>query len=109
MIEVYKILTEKYDNTASHLVNIRESSITRGSKDKKIFQLRARTNVRKNFFSLRIANLWNELSLSVIDSPNLNTFKNRLDKFWSNRDFRYNYEAAVSEVTADCIIQDLDT
>ena len=36
---------------------------------------------RYNFFSNRVVNNWNSLPESVVDAPNTNAFKNRLDKF----------------------------
>ena len=32
---------------------------------------------------------------SVVNAPNVNTFKNRLDRHWRGEDFLYNYEAPV--------------
>ena len=39
--------------------------------------------------------VWNELPDSVVNAPNVNTFKNRLDRHWRGEDFLYNYEAPV--------------
>ena len=39
---------------------------------------------RKNSFGVRIVNIWNNLPENVVNSPNVNTFKNRLDKHWEN-------------------------
>ena len=45
---------------------------------------RSRLSVRQNFFSQRVVNAWNGLPQNVIDAPSINSFKNRLDKFWKN-------------------------
>ena len=37
----------------------------------------------------------NELPDSVVNAPNVNTFKNKLDRHWRGEDFLYNYEAPV--------------
>jgi len=37
----------------------------------------------------------NSLSDYVVASPTINTFKARLDKFWENRDVRYNWKADI--------------
>ena len=50
---------------------------------------------RKNFFTLRAVRVWNELPEDVVQAPSVNPFKNRLDKFWSNKDFLYNYKASI--------------
>ena len=44
---------------------------------------------------MRIINIWNELPENVVMSPNVNTFKNRLDKHWSTEHFLYDYTAAI--------------
>ena len=54
-------------------------------------------NIRHNFFSLRVCKIWKSLPITVYDTINLNTFKNRLDKYWKNRAFRYHYESDHSE------------
>ena len=41
-----------------------------------------RIEVRHECFSLRVVDLWNSLPESVVSAPSLNSFKNRLDKFW---------------------------
>jgi ribonuclease P/MRP protein subunit RPP40 len=37
--------------------------------------------LRKQFFSQRVINIWNGLSQHVVDADSVNSFKNRLDKF----------------------------
>ncbi len=32
----------------------------------------------------------------IIQSPNINIFKNRLDKHWSNQEIVFNYRATIS-------------
>jgi len=36
---------------------------------------------------------WNSLSDHVVSAETVNTFKNRLDRFWSNQDVHYDYTA----------------
>ena len=50
---------------------------------------------RKNFFTLRAVKIWNELPEDVVQAPSVNTFKNRLDTFWSKRKLLYNYRAGL--------------
>jgi len=42
---------------------------------------RSRLDIRKNFFSQRVVNVWNSLPQVVVDADSVNSFKNRLDKF----------------------------
>ena len=40
-------------------------------------------------------NVWNSLSSVVVSADSVNCFKNRLDKFWSNQDIIYDYQAEI--------------
>ncbi len=89
MIEVYKLLTGKYDNELPPLLELQgEGSITRGHKLKLKKQM-ARTNIRSQFFTLRVVNHWNSLPDWVVDSPSLISFEKNLDKCWMNAEFEY--------------------
>ena len=48
----------------------------------KIVKNSFRLNVRKNFFSNRVVNAWNELPQYVVDAETVNSFKTRLDKLY---------------------------
>ena len=54
-----------------------------------------RSIVRKNSFGVRIVNIWNNLPENVVNSSNVNTFKNRLDKHWENQEILFNYRAEL--------------
>ena len=53
---------------------------TRGH-DCRVEKGRFTLDIRKHFFTQRVVNAWNELPQSVVDSTNVNEFKNKLDKF----------------------------
>jgi len=81
MIEMYKILTGKYDVDVTPKVIRVYSSTTRGN----VFKLdksRAKNDLRKYYFTNRVVNAWNSLPDHVVLSETTNTFKSRLDKFW---------------------------
>jgi len=62
----------------ARLCSVVPSDRTRGSRHKlkpRKFQL----NMRKNFFTLRMAEPWNRLPREVVDSPSLKIFTTRLD------------------------------
>jgi len=46
----------------------------------------------------RIVNVWNSLPDIVVMSESVNQFKNQLDKFWSNQELIYNYNAELTGV-----------
>jgi len=41
-------------------------------------------DLRQNFFSERIVNVWNSLADELVCSSSLNVFKNGLHKLWKN-------------------------
>ena len=60
MIEVYKIVTIKYETTVSPVLEYHTNTITRGNK----YKLRNQSfhyDVRKYSFTPRIVNTWNSL------------------------------------------------
>ena len=82
MIEVYKILHNKYDSNAVGL-NLNLSNIVHTRSKYKLVKYRPKYDLRKFFFSERVVELWNSLPLSVVQAETVNTFKNRLDKYSS--------------------------
>ena len=83
MIETYKYL-HGINKVSTHFLPLSEDRRTRGHS-LKVKKDRNNTNRRSMFYSQRIVDEWNSLSEEVVMSPTLNFFKNRLDKFWSNR------------------------
>ena len=83
MIETYKLLTGKYDPHGSIALprNVTGEYFTRGNSNKLLLK-RCRYELRTNFFSNRIVNMWNSLPDYVVMSDTINTFKNRFDSHW---------------------------
>ena len=84
LTETYKILTgkERFDSQlffqmAAEVYNLRGHSM-------KVYVPRCAKTVRKTFFSVRVRNSRNSLPQHVIEAQSTNSFKNRLDKFWSD-------------------------
>ena len=59
---------------------------------KKLFKKRANKDVRKNFFTIRIHDMWNDLPQKVIDSPSIKCFEARLDKYWDKQDIKLDFK-----------------
>ena len=93
MIETYKMLNDKYDpDLPGFLQKARQNAGTRGHSLKIRHQF-SKKNVRKYYFALRICNLWNDLPQEVVTSPNVRVFERRLDRYWANQEFKYDFEA----------------
>jgi len=58
-------------------------------------KIRARYDLRKYFFTNRVANNWNSLPSHVVHADTLNSFKSRLDNFWKSQDVIYDYHAEI--------------
>ena len=94
MIEVYKILSGKYDaQIVPNLAKI-ETVATRGNS----FEFkteRFKYDLRKFSFTSRIVNLWNSLTDSIVCADSTNSFKNGLDSHW-NEQMYFNSEAVMT-------------
>jgi len=88
ILEMYKLLTGKYDQQVALTLpkNVTGEYFTRGNCNTSLVK-RCRYELRKNFFSNRILNMWNSLPDYVVMSDTINIFKNRLDAHWKHRDF----------------------
>ena len=82
MIQVYKYLHKEY-NVVNDILVRDTSKRTRGNSLKLVKQ-RFSKEIRKNYFLLRVTNTWNILPNDVVVAKNLNIFKSRLDRMWSN-------------------------
>ena len=92
LIEVYKILTEKYDaEVCEGFIQLRNDDRTRGHTHK-IFKNRPRLDVRKFSFPHRIVDVWNDLPEHVIQAKKIEIFEGRLDKFLCKQPMLYNYK-----------------
>lgn len=90
MIETFKELnSDNKDINPAFTIN---TNVSRGH-NLKILKQRCNKDVRKHFFTYRVANLWNELPSKVVESKNLIAFERHLDAHWKNADFKYDYSA----------------
>ena len=65
------------------------SERTRGNSLKLVKQ-RFKKEIRTNYFSLRVTNIWNSLPNDTVMAKNLSIFKCRLDVMWS--DLHYDFD-----------------
>ncbi len=97
MIEVYKMLSGKYDPNVKIQIPIVTQSITRGNT-LKLSNVRSHYDLRKYNFSSRIVNIWNSLPTELVTVISINSFKNGLDKFWKGQDVVFDWEAELTGV-----------
>ena len=91
LIEVYKILTDKYDReVSSNFFELRYEGTTRGHS-LKIYKERSRLNIRKYSFKNRIVDIWNTLPQKIVECPTVMSFERNLDKYWNNQDKKFIY------------------
>jgi len=94
MIEMFKILSGKYDIAVAPRINREYNSITRGN-DLRLQKLRTKYDLRKYFFTNRALDVWNSLPNHVVLSDTVNTFKSKLDKFWQQQPIIYDFKAEI--------------
>ena len=99
LLETYRIMNSIHDlDNSCHCSRCPDKVMlqqtlnrsTRGHSMK--LQIQEATGCRKNFFSTRVAPLWNKLSEKNVSSPTINSFKHNLSKDLSNKfDFKFTY------------------
>jgi len=89
MIEVYKILTCtcRYCKNVNLHLELHQDNITSGHSLS--WSTRDIIMIRESFHFQSELYIWNSLSASVNSANNVNTFKNRLDRFWTNQELMY--------------------
>ena len=85
LIETYKLTHDLYD-IPKPMFCLSRNTRTRGHRYKLVVQ-RSVNSARYNFFGNRIVNMWNSLPADVVDSPTVNTFKNRLDNHFKRTNY----------------------
>ena len=87
MIQCYKILTGINRINPDKLFQHATLDATRGHH-MKLFKPRAKSEVRRGAFSVRVVDDWSSLPSHVVSAETVNQFKNRLDKIWKNDQYR---------------------
>jgi hypothetical protein len=95
MIEMFKILTCKYDEKVCGFIqlNTNQQHDTRGHKYK-IEKRFSRLNIKKFAFVNRCVEMWNSLPAQVVESATVKAFEARLDRLWKDADFKFDCSAS---------------
>jgi hypothetical protein len=94
MIELYKILTGKYDKQVTDFIKL-STNETRGHQYK-IAKIQIKKDIRKYSFVHRSVNMWNSLPQEVVDAPSVAAFERRLDKLWRAETAKFDYTETIS-------------
>ena len=98
MVQTYKIVRDIDIVDKDKLFTIVTETRTRGHKYK-LFKRRSRLNIRKNVFSNRVVDTWNNLPSSVVEAPSVNSFKSRLNRHWTNHPSKFNPPRYIPHAT----------
>ena len=92
LIETYKIVSGLSDPETSPDLHLLGETNTRGNGRKlEVRRADGKHMLRHNFFTIRVAKVWNELPREVVWARSLDDFKNKLDRFTSDHPLRWNY------------------
>ena len=61
-------------------------------------------DLRKFSFTNRVIPIWNSLPNQVVCAETVNSFKNRLDKFWSDQEELYDYKSDLHGIVNRSIL-----
>ena len=90
LIETFKLLQGETNLNLKDFFQLRPNSSTTRNPEFKIFKEYAKTRTRCNFFSNRIINIWNSLSMETKLSKDILTFKKNID--WELKDIMYDFD-----------------
>jgi hypothetical protein len=96
MIELYNILTGKYDEDLSNLLRTREMNQQQEAINTIcINHTQDWTLENTHAFTQRTVEIWNNLPSKVVTARTIMPFESRLDKFWENQPRKYNYSREI--------------
>ena len=85
-IEVFKMLNGITDVQKDQLFEMMDGvQLTRGNICLNLFKHHTRLEIRRNFFTERVINDWNQLPLEVKTAGDTQTFKIYYDKFYESK------------------------
>ena len=79
LIEVFKIV-KGFDKIDYSFFFKKSNTSLRGHSEK-LYKEACKLNIRKNYFSQRVVDIWNKLPQNIIDCTSVNNFKNKIDYY----------------------------
>jgi len=84
LIEMFKIITAKYDPSSVPTFEFYPNECTTRGHNLRVRRPQSRTNTGHQRFMSKVIPDWNSLPASVVQAPSVNAFKNRLDKHFEH-------------------------
>ena len=110
MIEMFKLSHCYYDEMAiNEFIEFRSKNSGEqrlGGHRYHVNKGRFKKDVRRFSFKCRVTEQWNHQPKAVVDAPNINTFKNRLDRLWERDGVMHNPDIDVHIRTSKRNTQD---
>ena len=88
LVDCYKLINNYYNIDVSQYLQVSDLSRTRGHS-LKLKKNHCRLDLRKNFFTMRVVNIWNALPAFIADAASLSIFKRLIDDFYMFMKFDY--------------------
>jgi len=97
MIEVYKMFSGRYDATVTSWFTNRHIDKKYEVRSHRFFihQFPIKFDMRKFNFTNRVISVWNTLPDTVVSANTIDTFKARLDRFWSDQEVKYHCKSDI--------------
>ena len=88
LTETYKLLNGYYDVNWTKFFMISPVQNTRGHH-MKLYKKLSKLQLRSNFFTQRVINMWNQLPATVVSASTVSLFKHELDEYWTSSGYGY--------------------
>ena len=89
LIQVYQIIHQIDIINSQEFFSFTKDNVTRGHS-LKLSKDRAKSKLGQRVFSSRVVHDWNSLKENTVTSVSLDQFKNRLEKDWKDKEFKFN-------------------
>ena len=88
LLRPIKLLNRYYDVDWTKFFMISPVQNTRGHH-MKLYKKLSKLQLRSNFFTQRVINMWNQLPTTGISASTVSLFKHELDEYWTSSGYGY--------------------